>query len=91
MYDYKGSKSNLLDYLFNNLKIISPRPQGKRPDGKYELTPVLDQIEKIISTEDKTGKIYFTDEYTIKEINEHNEEILSPAFKISHVKVKIVE
>lgn len=85
-YIFKGTKDELIDFLFNELKINAFKPKFGDV-GKFELTPINEQIEQIYENSPKIGKIYFTEEYFV-DLEDDTE---GTGFDICHVNVEIIE
>ena len=63
-YTYKGTKRNTYLYLTKELKISEnlPRPEAV---GRFRLTSLRQQLDKIYHRNDRSGNIYFTEEYQL--------------------------
>lgn len=93
---FEGTKANLYNYLTKELKINEHRPKSHKCLGRYQLTPLKEQIEKIYSTVEKSGKIYFSEDYEIKHPHDKNTKLniideTSIAFDVCTVFVKIID
>ncbi len=90
---YKGSSQEIHTYLVKELGIKEETPTRGRVPGKYQLSPISQQIGSIYSSPDKTGKIYFTNEFNIEP--EKTKHIPEPSpiegFTVEYVMVQIID
>lgn len=90
---YKGSSRDIHSYLVKELGIKEETASKGRVPGKYQLSPISQQIGRVYNEPDKTGKIYYTDEFNIDP--EKTTHIIEPSpiegFTIESVLVQIIE
>ena len=87
-YKFKGNQADLKKYLTKDLK-ISPINPTHGCTGRFQLTPLDEQINGILSLPDKKGKIYYTEEYKIDLYDD--DEMENNAFEIFTVDVEIID
>jgi hypothetical protein len=90
---YKGSSQEVHTYLVKELGIKEETPSKGRSPGKYQLSPISQQIGSIYTSPDRTGKIYYTNEFNIEP--ERTKHIIEPSpiegFTVESVMVQIIE
>lgn len=80
-----GTSTQIYEHLTKNLGVkLKHNIKKIKPPINYELTPLAEQIEKILQTPNKTGKILYI-KNTID--NDSGEEILA----IERINVQIID
>lgn len=88
--EFVGSEQNIFNYLTEELKISTQKPSATTQTGNFQLIPLTEQIQRISSSTNKIGKIYYTHHYLIEDKNTETGEIeLNEAFEVKTVKVQI--
>lgn len=90
---YKGSSQAIHAYLVKELGIKEETASKGRTPGKYQLSPISQQLGRIYNEPNRTGKVYYTNEFNLDP--EKTSHIIEPSpiegFTIESVLVQIVE
>ena len=90
---YRGSSQAIHTYLVKELGIKEETASRGRTPGKYQLSPISQQIGALYDQPNMVGKIYYTNEFNIE--SEKTSHITHPSpvegFTIESVLVQIFE